>query len=84
MDGPRAYVGLDVREETIAVAVACPGRAEPEYRGFLPNRSSSLMRLMRGLQGPQREALSFAYEAGPCGYGGCTAASPERVTIAKS
>ena len=28
-----AYVGLDVHKETIAVAIARPGREEPEYRG---------------------------------------------------
>jgi hypothetical protein len=28
-----AYVGLDVHKETIAVAVALPGRGEPVYRG---------------------------------------------------
>lgn len=48
-----AYVTLDVHKEMFAVAVAWPGRAEPEYRGILPNRSSSLMRLIRSLQGPQ-------------------------------
>ena len=35
----RGYVGLDVHKDTIAAAVAWPGRADPEYRGFLPNRS---------------------------------------------
>ena len=28
-----AYVGLDVHKETIAVALAEPGRTEPVYRG---------------------------------------------------
>ena len=28
-----AYVGLDVHKDTIAVAVALPGREEPVYRG---------------------------------------------------
>ena len=65
----RGYIGLDVHKDTIAAAVAWPGRADPQYRGFLPNRSSSLKRLIRSLQGPHGEALSFAYEAGPCGYG---------------
>ena len=37
----RGYVGLDVHKDTIAAAVAWPGRADPEYRGsseseFLP------------------------------------------------
>ena len=65
----RAYVGLDVHKETIAVAVAWPGREEPEYRGIVPNRRSSLRKLIHNLQGPRGEVLSFAYEAGPCGYG---------------
>lgn len=65
----RAYAGLDIHEGTIAVAVAWPGRKEPEYRGILSNRKSTLQRLIRELQGPYGEAVSFAYEAGPSGYG---------------
>ena len=65
----RAYVGLDVHKETIATAVAWPGREEPEYRGILPNHRKSLNQLIDNLQGTLGEALSFAYEAGPCGYG---------------
>ena len=65
----RAYVGLDVHRDTIAVAVAWPGREVPEYRGIVANRRSSLQKLIRSLQGPHGEAVSFAYEAGPCGYG---------------
>ena len=65
----RAYVGLDVHKSTIAAAVAWPGREDPEYRGIVPNRSRSLQKLIHELQGPHGEALSFAYEAGPCGYG---------------
>ena len=65
----RAYVGLDVHKDTIVVAVAWPGREEPEYRGIVPNRRSSLQKLIHNLHGPAGEVLSFAYEAGPCGYG---------------
>ena len=65
----RAYVGLDIHKETIAAAVAWPGREEPEYRGVLQNRRRALQKLIRGLQGTHGEVLSFAYEAGPCGYG---------------
>ncbi len=43
----RAYVGLDVHKDTMAAAVAWPGREAPEYRGLLANRSSSLKRLIR-------------------------------------
>ena len=63
-----AYVGLDVHKETIAVAIALPGREEPMYRGEIANKRSSLRRLVRNLS-PYGEVLSFAYEAGPCGYG---------------
>ena len=33
-----AYIGLDVHKETIAVAVAEPGRDEPIYVGRSPTR----------------------------------------------
>jgi len=65
----RAYVGLDVHKDTIAAAVAWPGRGDPEYRGIILNRRRSVKKLIHGLQGAHGEALSFAYEAGPCGYG---------------
>lgn len=63
-----AYVGLDVHKDTIAVAVAPAGRDAPEFRGEIRNDPQSLRRLIRRL-GRQGEALSFCYEAGPCGYG---------------
>ena len=59
----RAYVGLDVHKNTIAVAVA-----EPVYYGEVKNQRNSLLRLIRSLS-PHGEVLSFCYEAGPCGYG---------------
>ena len=63
-----AYIGLDVHKDTIAVAVALPGRGEPVYRGELAHRRGSLRRLI-GRLSPHGEVLSFCYEAGPCGYG---------------
>ena len=63
-----AYVGLDVHKDTIAVAVALPGREEPVYRGEIKNQRKSLLRLIRSLS-PHGEVVSFCYEAGPCGYG---------------
>ena len=63
-----AYVGLDVHKDTIAAAVALPGREEPVYRGEIKNQRKSLLRLIRSLS-PHAEVLSFCYEAGPCGYG---------------
>ena len=63
-----AYVGLDVHKDTIAVAVALPGREEPVYRGEIKNQRKSLLRLIRAL-GPNGEVVSFCYEAGSCGCG---------------
>ncbi|MCE2519608.1 MAG: IS110 family transposase [Alphaproteobacteria bacterium] len=49
------------------MAVAVPGREEPVFRGEIRNQRSSLRRLVGNLS-PHGEALSFCYEAGPCGY----------------
>lgn len=62
------YVGLDVHKATIAVAVARPGRSEPEYRGVIENSRKALHKLLKRL-GPDGEVVNFCYEAGPCGYG---------------
>ena len=65
-----AYVGLDVHKETIAVAVAEPGRQEPRSEGEIANRPKSVEKLVRRLS--ERfggGVLQFVYEAGPCGYG---------------
>ena len=63
-----AYVGLDVHKDTIAAAVALPGREESVYRGEVKNQRKSLLRLIRSLS-PHGKVLSFCYEAGACGYG---------------
>ncbi len=64
-----AYVGLDVHKETIAVAVAEPGRAEPVYRGEIANRPKSVEKWLAKLsEAYDGGLLMFCYEAGPCGY----------------
>ena len=68
MEECSAYVGLDVHKDTIAVAVARPGREDPVYRGPIRNERAAWRRLVRQLS-PNGERLSFCYEAGPCGYG---------------
>ena len=40
-----AYVGLDVHKDTIAVAVAWPGRGEAQYRGEIANTAKALSKL---------------------------------------
>jgi transposase len=65
-----AYVGLDVHKETIAVAVAEPGREEPIYRGEIANTPKKVERLIAKLsEAYDGGVLLFCYEAGPCGYG---------------
>src|SRR5437588_4569009 len=63
------YVGLDVHQESIVVAVAVGGlRGEVREYGRIANTAGALDRLMRKLGG-EGVGLRFCYEAGPCGYG---------------
>ena len=65
-----AFIGLDVHKETIAVAVALPGRDEPQYRGEIAHEPKVLKRWLERLNDEFGGALLlFCYEAGPCGYG---------------
>jgi len=65
-----AFVGLDVHKETIAIAIARPGRGAPEYRGEIKNAPKTVYRWLERLSSEFGGAmLLFCYEAGPCGYG---------------
>ena len=59
-----AYVGLDVPKDTIAVAVALPGRGEPVYRGEVRNQRKSVLRVTRALS-PAGEVMSFTSKNSP-------------------
>jgi transposase len=64
------YVGLDVHKDTIAVAIAHPGRGEPVYRGEVAHTAKAVKKLVGQLYELTGGALiQFCYEAGPCGYG---------------
>lgn len=84
------YVGLDVHKDTISVAVAFPGRGEPEYRGEIGNTPKKVEKLMDRLCTEVHGGLVlFCYEAGPCGYGlyrqiialghGCQVVAPSHI-----
>ena len=62
------FIGLDVHKATIAVAIADGGsRGTPRYLGEIANTPTPLANLL-GKLGRNGGRLSFAYEAGPCGY----------------
>ena len=64
-----AFIGLDVHKETIAVAVALPGRGEPAYRGEIKNEPKAVKKWLDRLSAEfDGVMLLFCYEAGPCGY----------------
>jgi transposase len=65
-----AFVGLDVDKETIAIAVALPGRDAPAYRGEMAHTPKAIGKWLEGLNSEFGGALLlFCYEAGPGGYG---------------
>ncbi len=84
------HVGLDVHKDTISVAVAWHVAVTGELRvddvGVVSNRADQVARLASGLSRRYGDRLSFAYEAGPCGFAlhrqlvtmghGCTVAAP--------
>ena len=61
------FIGLDVHAETIAVAIAEPGRGgEVRPMGTIPNRPEAVRKLVQKLGGAK--AIQVCYEAGPTGY----------------
>jgi transposase len=62
------FVGLDVHKETISVAYAAGGVAEPpQFVGQIGTRQCDIDKLVRRLH-TRSSRLVFAYEAGPSGY----------------
>ena len=65
-DDITGYIGLDVHKDSIAVAVAAPGRQAPRFVGTTGPLLAELLKALSHLGEPAR--LLLAYEAGPCGY----------------
>lgn len=60
------FVGLDVHQKRIAVAVARQEGGEPEWRGTIAHEPKAVAKLLSQLGNPGK--LVVCYEAGPCGY----------------
>ncbi len=59
------FLGLDVHAETIAVAVAEPGRGEVRSLGIIANEPAAVRKLIQKLG---KKDLKACYEAGPTGF----------------
>jgi transposase len=66
MNQDKAFVGLDVHREKIAVAVAI-GREAPHFEGVILNRAEAVRKWVRALRRRYAQ-IEVAYEAGPCGF----------------
>jgi transposase len=62
-----AFVGLDVHKDSIAIAVAEPGRAAPRFLGTTGSALAEVEKALSRVGAPPE--LLVVYEAGPCGYG---------------
>jgi len=58
------FVGLDVHADSIAIAVAEPGRGMPSELATIPNETVLLLKRLRKLG-----RVKCCYEAGPTGFG---------------
>lgn len=63
-----AFIGLDVHKESIAIAIADPGRgAEVRFYGNINNEPNAINRIFTKFK-MNFENMLVCYEAGPCGY----------------
>src|SRR5580692_9738152 len=62
-----AFIGLDVHKDSIAIAVAVPGRAAPRFLGTTGSVLAEVEKALSHCGTPPQ--LLIVYEAGPCGYG---------------
>ncbi|MCA1444819.1 IS110 family transposase [Ensifer sp. IC4062] len=68
MSAGRKYIGLDVHQETVAIAVADEGNGrEVRYFGTVANRPEALHAALKKIAQGGFE-LRVCYESGPCGF----------------
>ncbi len=68
MNEAAAFIGLDVHEESIAIAIAEAGRSgEVRFWGNIANTPADLQRTSLRLS-KRHGQVEFIYEAGPCGH----------------
>lgn len=88
----RAFVGLDVLKDSIAVAVAVDERGgDVRFLGDIVHKPEAIAKMANKLAATHG-TLDFCYEAGPCGYGlyrqllaqgyACMVVAPSRIPIA--
>ncbi|MDQ1199226.1 IS110 family transposase [Agrobacterium sp. SORGH_AS 787] len=64
----KEYIGLDVHQETIAIAIADDGvDREVRYFGTIANRPEALHAALKKI-GQDGSELRVCYESGPCGF----------------
>lgn len=63
---PLTYVGLDVHQNSISIALIRPGAQTPD-EDEIPNTAEAVRKLVRRWKEPA--AVRVCYEAGPTGYG---------------
>src|ERR1700681_1971396 len=70
MEQSTRFIGMEVHQDTIVVALtAAGGVGKATAYGTFPNPAAALEKLVRRLRQPGSGPLKFCYEAGPCGYG---------------
>jgi transposase len=70
MEQSTRFVGMDVHNDTIVVAVTATGEVgKATAHGTFPNTAAALEKLAKRLRQAGDGPIKFCYEAGPCGYG---------------
>ena len=68
MPAAKKFIGLDVHQDTIAIAIADEATGkEVRFFGTIPNTSEALYSALKRI-GQDGSELRVCYESGPCGF----------------